>query len=108
MSVEDCKSLKADFDSVQQWCGKNHTKTFRKLKLYISHVRQKVLVLITMSVRFKFAYRRHKRSWCHVSKFQLHCYVVYVHSQTVRTLELIRYITYFPLPQTALLLYTML
>jgi hypothetical protein len=36
-SVVDCETLQADVDSVQQWCVWN--LTFRKLKLYISHIR---------------------------------------------------------------------
>jgi hypothetical protein len=37
-SVEDCKSLQADIDSVQQWCGENHMElSIEKTKIYLSH-----------------------------------------------------------------------
>jgi hypothetical protein len=53
-SVENCKSLQADIESVQHWCGENHMELkFIELKLYFSHVRPTVSILITMSVMFQ-------------------------------------------------------
>jgi hypothetical protein len=52
-SAEDCKALQTYTDSVHQWCGENCTEiNIKKLKLYLSHVRPTVSILITMSVMF--------------------------------------------------------
>jgi hypothetical protein len=43
--VQDCKDLQVDNDAVQQWRGETAcNSTFRKLKLYLSHVRQSACI----------------------------------------------------------------
>jgi hypothetical protein len=77
-SAEDCKALQVDTDAVQQWCSENGMElNIQKIKI-ISFTR--------------------KTNGMLDSKLYFHCYVDFVYSQALRTLQLIRFITYNSLP----------
>jgi hypothetical protein len=96
-SVEDCKTLQANTESEQQWCGKTHTELyvqktkiiFFTLKTNIIHFNYEISdVLILRSDGIKDIV------FMLDSKLYFHYHAYYVHSQAVRALVLIRYITY--------------
>jgi hypothetical protein len=96
-SAEDCKALKVDMDAVQQWCGENC------MELNIQKTKIISFTCKTNSIHFKYSVKDVVilRAECvkdlgvvlH-SKFYFHCHVDFLYSQALRTLGLIRFITY--------------
>jgi hypothetical protein len=89
-SVEDCKALQADINSVQQWCGKNYMQLNIQKNKIISFTRK------TNSIHFNY-YVLILRSNCIKylvmldSKLYFHCHVDFVYSQALRTFRFISY-----------------
>jgi hypothetical protein len=108
-SAEDCKSLQADIDSVQLWCGENHMELNVQKTRIISFTRK------TNSTCFNYFVSGVSilRSDCIKdmgvmldSKLHFHSHVDYLHSQGLRALGLIRYIAYnFSFIDTLVVLY---
>jgi hypothetical protein len=96
-SVEDCKAPQADIYSVQHWCAENHMELNIQKTGIIYFTRK------TNSVHFNYNVSNEiiLRSDCIKdlgvmldSKLYFHRHVDFVHSQTLRTLGLLRYVTY--------------
>jgi hypothetical protein len=96
-SSEDCKALQVDIDAVRQWCSENGMElNIQKTKI-ISFTRK------TKSINFKYFVKDVLilRAECIKdlgvmleSKLYFHWRVDFVYSQALRTLGLIRFITY--------------
>jgi hypothetical protein len=96
-SAEDCKSLQADIDSVQLWCADNHMELNVQKTKIISFTRKTNTIRFIYYVSGVSILRTDSIKDLGVmldSKFYFHSHVEYVHSQGLRTLGLIRYITY--------------
>jgi hypothetical protein len=96
-SAEDCKALQVDIDAVQQWCSENGMElNIQKTKICLSHVKTnsihfKYFVKDVLILRAKYI----KDLGVMIdSKLYFHHHVHFVYSQALRTLGLIRFITY--------------
>jgi hypothetical protein len=92
-SVEDCKALQADIYSVQHWCAENH------MELNVQKTRIISFTLKTNSVHFNYYVSNEIICIKDLgvmldSKLYFHRHVDFVHSQALRTLGLISYVTY--------------
>lgn len=91
-SVENWKYPKADIDSVQNWYGENHMEL---------HVQKTFTWRQAVCFNYYINYVSVLRTNCNEDlgvvldrKLHFHCHVDCVHSQALRTLGVIRYITY--------------
>jgi hypothetical protein len=96
-SAEDCKAVQVDTDAVKQWCSGNCMELKIHKTNIISFTRK------TNSVHFNYCVKNAlvSRSDCIKdfgamldSKLYFHCHVDFVYSQALRTLGLLRFITY--------------
>jgi hypothetical protein len=96
-SVEDCKSLQVGTDSVHQWCGENCMELNIQKSNIISFTHKTNSIHFNYHVRDVLVLRSYCKKALGVmleSKFYFHHHVEFVYSQALKTLGLIRYITY--------------
>jgi hypothetical protein len=96
-SVEDCKALQADTDSVHQWFGENCTQLSIQETKMISVTRKSDSVHFNYYVKDVLILHSGCKKDLRLmidSKFYFHRHVDFVYSQTPMTLRLIRFITY--------------
>jgi hypothetical protein len=96
-SAEDCKALQFDIDVVQQWCSRNVMELNIQKSKIISFTRKTNSVHSKYFVRDVLIFRVECIKDLGVmvgSKLYFHSHVDFVYSQALRTLGLIRFITY--------------
>jgi hypothetical protein len=96
-SAEDCKALQVDIDAVQQWCGENGVEFNIQETKMISFTRKTNSIHLKYFVKDVLILRAECMKDLGVmvdSKLYFHCQVDFVYSQALRTLGLIRLITY--------------
>jgi hypothetical protein len=96
-SVEDCKAVQADIYSVQHWCAENNMGLNTQKRSIIYFTRKTNSVHFNYYVSNEIVLRSDCIKYLGVmlhSKLYFYHHVDFVYSQALRTLGLIRYVTY--------------